>query len=1138
MTVYGQYGIYSGGILSLDPVGILISSYKVTTASGGATGSGGDSNNVARRVSVEFSQTQNVQFIANRSDNKSAVLKLIIKTNGLGQALGNGQAWIYYDNAIKEINGSVSATKPVGAGIAVLGKITWVAGITTVASLAIETDGIKRDEALIQESIDPSDSSKLFFEGMRWSSGSKNIPYASFSILADVMQSETRLTLGDNYFITFAQNSDVVGSGYTVTLKDSKHYSRSSTNIYRTYHTKENSELYGAGNALIKTFANPAEFQGMTIYIMINKVSGVPLIDTSYNSSTHYLIAKGSAGNSETDLANVEFDIVNDLGGTRLLVEQVASLVRSDTANGFLSPFKIESISTNSIRLLANTLNVDGYLSEISTTDISLGNAPVSGYRYDFVYVESYKESLPWTVLKTEYKIINGVDYASFLDPFLEGINNTDGNPYEYIKEKGYYRAVDTTNAVDGYTYAYPVALVHRFNQNGWIINTNTNGGTLRPDGKTHNIIDMEEVDILAPCNFKYDKPSELNKAINLMLTGVLSRLQPAYNNSLLFSKCPLQIDRLGNSAPVTGTTFIGATDGIRYNYGANQSIEHWMYGLFREDLDGGTTGIGSYAFPSFTYEDSSKVVSILVPTGTEGELVTDSNNQPTVNAFWVNDGQAVVFTGSWSVGNPSIASNTIDSSDASAHAGKEVALMFKLKYTDTIIPGITKIPKVSIGCAINGNLSTLSQNFAVALDTYDRSTYIKEEARSQVIGGDTYYDKLYLKRLGNTHKYGTYEYHYHLEGNNNNGSDYIVPATVGDYQFVGIVDMIRQDTGESMPIERVLWNTVPSSEFVVRQQDVPSGKPPVPLGVPVIFIMAVSGDADKQIDIDLGSLSVSNITRSVVRSISADAINQPDGIYKYSDGHIIYGVSSIKSQYGVYVGEDYIPCNVSGVGTNLISIDLYINSDTYARYVSIPANWQAYLTGYIPKNPGVIRVPLLESYKTGAGDIYFYYKYSSLPYYPYMPSSGRYYNDSRSPSRLETQGEIVARGYVLAATDGRANPRGSYVSPFSERLPEVDNVPLVGIDTPASALLWQDLLNSTAHIGKPLLEGSLINFDSEYALGVNIESSSGVVAYYAVVKFHNMLRVFLYTKRNGQLVLDSADNAFITDFSSVLYEV
>jgi hypothetical protein len=61
-------------------------------------------------------------------------------------------------------------------------------------------------------------------------------------------------------------------------------------------------------------------------------------------------------------------------------------------------------------------------------------------------------------------------------------------------------------------------------------------------------------------------------------------------------------------------------------------------------------------------------------------------------------------------------------------------------------------------------------------------------------------------------------------------------------------------------------------------------------------------------------------------------------------------------------------------------------------------------------------------------------------------------------------------------------------------------------------------------------LEGAPINFENYYQFGVEVNGGDGLITLMSVIKQLNILRLFIYTVRAGELSLGKIENAFVAE--------
>lgn len=1131
---YDRFGIYSGGeVTKFGQNEIRISPYALRLSDTKLRGSGSRTNTFSKHITIGFSNSSPTSSGYSRENLQDPKFLLTINT------IAPGQAWIYYDQGAEDIQVKTSVSGPT-INTVIFAKITWGGGTDNINELVI--DYTERTESLMISTTSPEDPVYFYQDGQTFTSSSINEQYANIAVLTEVMQSESLLNFGDNYFVTMAReasgsfNGDIYGSNLNVYVKDIRHFSRVGSQ-YNLYHNKADSGFTDSGISFKKAFSQASDFQNKTIYVGIEKNTGKLRIETTWDSTTeenYYMIAYAQTG-SETTLDNVHFYIVNNLGGQALFLETFAKYLRSRETTSFLSKVNINEIDQdNKLRLDPCILNLDGYLLFIPGNDIVLSAPPSTGKRYDFVYLEIEKKSVPWIQLSFKIKVVSGVDFFNKRDPFLDTVNvkNSQENTYTYNKS-GSYTADLSSNGVDGKTHAIPLCVINRLNT-GAFSGTNKNGGTGRPDGRSALRVNLSEVENRAPIKFNVNPTLALNSALFKILSGKLNnKLQPALSDPEIFSRSPLQIDRLGVNSSLSDSSFIGLTDGMRTIWSRNQSKISKISAFIKEDVD---SGISPYNFPTVDYDSDTKTIIVKVPDNTTAEIVKDQQSGRPLDILirWVKTGRKVKLSSQWSIGQLRNSTAVIDTSDADYIINGEIAITFSIKYTDITESGLKRIPEKVISAANNNDYNILANSYAVAVDEFNNPTYVRDTGRISNINSVNYKDYLSLVKMGSDKKFYSYEMHYFLHGNNSNTNEYEVNDTIasisgpsGNYSLVGLIDVKNALTGESIPVTKVKWKYNSTSTFQIRLSLA------IAVNAPIEFIFAVGGDAGKQIDLNKGSLEISNITETKNLAVNGSIITNLDGVYYLSNGNIIYGASAFREEFKVYVGEDLVPAKITGIGDNLLKVIIQVSD--ISSYTT--ANWYLNntLNKYVPNNGVTIRIPVLQSYRTDNSQIYIQYIYNSLPFMPFKPDSSNpefhnllsdvrlnYGNDSEKP-------KVIERGFLIMSTDGSANDSASMYAPVDQKFPVVQNIPVVGINTPASNLGMSDIFIFQQQL-KPFIEGTQLTLDNQLILSGIVQAGTGIAVWACLIKMMNCIRLFIFEVRDGTFVLGNKDQAFICE--------
>jgi hypothetical protein len=539
-----------------------------------------------------------------------------------------------------------------------------------------------------------------------------------------------------------------------------------------------------------------------------------------------------------------------------------------------------------------------------------------------------------------------------------------------------------------------------------------------------------------------------------------------------------------------------------------------------------------------FEYEDASKTVVLRVPTSVSGELVFDDFGQPVVEAFWVATGLPVVFTGNWAVGDTKNASNILDVTNINYTSNPDLkfAIRFKVRYLDSTRQGLSEIPKQLISI-VRSNISSITpeDHFSYAFDTDNTPRLVKLLSTVTNIGGIDYADKLYIQPVGNTYKYHTYEYHMYKAGSGNS-APYIISDVLSPYEFVGLLEVRNGLTNEVIEVTDINWTPNPGAGFQITLANTYANN------IPLVFIFAVGmqgSERAKQMNLNLGSLSLQNISICDILTVTASSTpsnsqpNSNQGIYRIANPDIIYGASATNFKNGyehvVYVGSDIVKCNIQGIGTNVLTINLARSNITGLDN----SNWVQITPGtYVPNNVA-IRIPIIKALRFNY-PIYIAYKYAANPLIPFIPNpASRYAQDSTTETQLAYQSgesnKIVHRGYILLSQDGVGNERASFASPLSERFPKVQGVDLIGVDVPPGVLGFNDVL-LYQHTNIPLLEGTTIKLDSSLTMNLNVEPGKGQIIYICLLKQLNILRLFVYIVSAGSFIINNSQQAFVCE--------
>ncbi len=878
------------------------------------------------------------------------------------------------------------------------------------------------------------------------------------------------------------------------------------------------SKFEGPANAAIVNEITDNAYQNQSIYVMIHKTTGIPKIAYAPDDS-YYLVARTTAtiGSGATDLDSISFEVENDLAGLNAVKENLASITRSMIGTGFLRPVQLTTGNTdNTIRLLSNVCHVLGYSIGFLDQDIPLGDPPTSGSRFDFVWLEIWREADPNIQVFSQIRIKNGLS-SIYLDAPLSDTSVQSGadTPAAFLvsEKQGHFSSIDSANSVDQKRFAIPLAIVHRFNSASYSVSSprNLNGGVDRPDSKSCIVINEDELLNIAPRITQEDKKSLLGQALRLMLKGELlnSFEQASYDSgggTGVWSKRPYQIDYLG-SFP-TGSE-IGKVDGARRNWSNNvdQLIDFSF--KFRSDIELPSAPDG-YLSAVATYNNVGNHLTLFPTILNDFDLYLDpSTGWPTATVKWVSDNTDVGFIDTWNVDADSGVADV--QLDLGEHADGEIAVMFKAKYLAA--RGFTKVPTVLYSALRNDDDSDVSNFYAIAPATSSVPSFVKNEARTTTINAVEYTDTLYILRRGDANKFYANTWNYYKAGNGSSSTFYSIPIDLDPFTVIGLVDVI-DDHGNRIVPTLVKWD---SGNLKVKLPAMSTLRP----------IKFVLGRGGKQLDYKPGSKEITDLC--IASYITTDWNTEDlmlvgsSAIKKYCSGNIIHGFNSLQNNYTVFIDNISVPVRVDGVGGNILTIDMRLST---AEHAALPSSEQRdlyTLTGglYKPAADSVVSFSTLETFNEQES-IVLRYSYSASPW--------RAFSDSSAAN-------IEERGFLLITTDGPGNGGDSIYSPTSERFPVVQGISAVGTGTEVSPLGIHDVLDYQQN-SSMFIEGCDINFDSEYQLSVYVQAPTGLAVWVALVKQGNRVLMFSYQNRDGHFVLDSIGQAFVAELKENIREV
>jgi uncharacterized membrane protein len=453
MTILQQYGIFSGGVLTKQPLlgnSILLSPYVLNLFEGSVTGSGDiNHTNVTKAIQLSFGVNASPSIL--RDVLNPPQYKIFV-----GQLAS--QIYITYDEGHADIG--LSTVFPVNTII--FGVIKWATNngaiITDTTSpyfnqpLSINTIDIDlsfRTEALVVKTTGGLEATKLYYDSQRYIAGNLNKPLVDSAVVSEVLLAESSLRSGGSFFITLLQDSQIhtdttltVGAiNLSVILEPCEHIARVG-NEFQKFKTKAKT---GSSHALVKTYTNITEVVGKYIYILLDKNTGVVSVteNTSVNTvfSNYYVIARSETAVvlTDTDLNNVVFQVLNDIISLTRVQQDTAILQKALNPNGWMNTVTFnETPIANTIHLTEATACINGFGVEIPSQNITLPSPPSTSIAFDIIWLEVEFVADPILRILPTIHVTRTTDnnIINFTDPILHpSIVNSAATPLNFTKE-------------------------------------------------------------------------------------------------------------------------------------------------------------------------------------------------------------------------------------------------------------------------------------------------------------------------------------------------------------------------------------------------------------------------------------------------------------------------------------------------------------------------------------------------------------------------------------------------------------------------------------------------------------------------------------------------------------------------------
>lgn len=1117
---YGNIGLFYGGELTkVRPTNAIhVSAFLVKTTQGMF---GVGEATPARSIRVSFNQPEPDFTITHLSSYENPVYELRVPASA-------GEAFVVFDPAKSEISvvWAPNSTMPIFA------RLHWDAGATSVDDVTIDYG--PRQISRVAESKDPIRPEQYYHNTMDFSDARFNDPLVSFGIMGNVLQGESRARLGSSYAYSTLRGDDIVPGTNSVTFKPFEVFIRErhdGQDVYRHVDTKQEEVL---------TFPNFAiDWTNCTIHVGMHPETGalvadkniqprVTLADDSEVVAVPLAYVNVPAG--AVGMADLQFVVVSDSTGNNLQTGTEVWSHQLAHPSGFVKPFEVTiPEALNSIQTVDNGLFIQGVLVKADADVVNLGPAPALGDRLDFVYAKVRRVLYPtvpqdgsfytqlagsgYAVMQVEFMTVHGVPHNR-VDEIMR-------LPVETFPELGWDPAAEgdgsytktDISSFGGRSWAVPVMFLSRFSKDeGYTVATPW-GGTGRPDGKTHDRVHLDEVELCAPVvrlNSAVSDARILGEAMDAVLRGEPTQMArggvSGYPSP--FSKHPLQVDALSID-PVPGAHMLTPPNGLRRQWTA-QPRPYWMSTSF--DVKGNLEA-GDYSNGFAVYDHDARELTLHMPTGTILHLQGGEGGVPEISLRWTHNGLDVVIEPIPQEGGPALPfvvssdrkSMTLRLSNAGGSGFPNAETVLRAVVAVKVISlrdtHLKETPAELLRAEWNGAPAIIA-NEMVALD------YVQGIAGEHIVMPIGHTEKgeastLLLRQTAAADtKVFTFATSY--EGRAVHGIQQV--DLLGEDGRPVSTRAIAQQRFVGGNLEVTLFDTVPANAGIEAHVALAGRIVNVRPDVNGIYefgeAMMVTGQA-----------SGGDIHHVVLRAPaipSAGEFATLLGAFAYVNDN-----DYLNTSFGVLVDGEMFPAVVSGFGTNMMTVSLSISAADHGMMKGNKANWHVAPSGRYVLNQGVqFQVPCLLSAALEAGDDFqFFYKGSALGFHP-VSSADEF--------------EIVHRGYVIASSDSIANQSDSHLSPIAERFPLTRGGMYAPDITPTTSV--RDAALSFEQNGILPMEGTRFKVNGRISMGVYIDTpQSGVVAWIALVRRGHDLHVFTYVIDEGPLLVNNPARAFLS---------
>lgn len=1081
----GTYGVFHGGAVTIDTVqaGIDIDPLTLRAMDGRNLGFGAP----GRKVLVSFNQpTSPFDFTVLRPSPLDApIYNLFISANA-------GFAYIAFDTLVTN---DVTVIATPTTGFIILTKVSWGAGATALTDLTLDTTD--RQESRLISSANPLSPMDLYTAGMRFGDTEFNRPLISFAILSEVLQGEAIAKNSDNFAFVVAGPSDVVGSGSTLTVDPIRVVLRNSVPPDTFYTVIETKTVF--------TFTyTVSTILGDRIYIWVDPATGTVFSGTTYNPSMGVLVGYGDVPFSATGLQDVPFVLASQVADANTQSGTSVTIQNLTLASGFVHKMNATtSLSVQkSLLMPLNVAIINGVEYNVPTQQIIFPDAQLTGERLDLLFAEFYRSVDPspptngefyinvpgvgYIVAHTRYVIIPGVPYVDAQNLMLQtGVQGLGGG--NFVRDTNGHFTSPYLASADGFSYALPVALVSRFNQAPFA-HTNLDGGGLtgggastRPDGKKHNFIHSDEVEISAPVTelqgFNY--AAVFGKIMQAILQGQHpNKMGKSTQQPNFYSKQPLQFDAM-SSTSVPGANLLSALDGARREWSADPQ-PYWLGTNFQNGLD--ATGV------FYSYEDGAKTLIITAPLDATLYLGGIGGTQPVVQLLWADSGLPVQLTGLWSVGLDSTSATGVLNTGAPGYEPSgTITVSFSVVQQPVHFLGNT--PSQVYSTTLNGS------NFYAASSTPATFTFATLPATLSQVGPQNKCDALSVQLI--------------VLGNGS--SQFTVPSTIGGANVIGVRDV-----------------TDVSSSLIVGIKTIQLGSP----NHTVVLTSAITSGNQLQLTVLLdGSLcnvtpanrALSDFAQSTLNAWTVNGGAATFGLVSPSN-RVLRGLFSFARAIssplvqGAYLDGYLYPVTVTGFDRNYLQVNLTLTPTDYAALSPTQqAKWQLDLVHnyyYLVTGTYSLEFALLWSSALLQTDQFeTIYAYNGLPFSPI--AGGEAF-------------DILQRGYIIASNSSIGNMSASYTAPLAERFPLVrGTVQGLGVPVPETTLSDPTLMQLSGWIP---FEGLTFSVDGsvDFGLGISVPGA-GFMVWAALVKDGHYFKILAYVVQDNAFSISDPAKAFVS---------